>query len=353
MKEATLFTQEEDGRFQCHVCPRECRLKEGQRGLCFVRKVEDGKPVLTTYGRSSGFCIDPIEKKPLYHFLPGSPIFSFGTAGCNLTCSFCQNSDISKVRRMDRLNDEASPADIAETAKRQGCKSVAFTYNEPLIFLEYAVDTAEECRKRGLKSVAVTAGYATEEGCAAFFPYMDAANVDLKGFTDDFYKHFCGAELKPVLDTLVYIREKTDCWLEVTTLLIPGANDSAKDIHAMTRWIKDNLGAETPLHFSAFHPAYKEMNRPSTPAQTLFTARNIAFENGLKHVYTGNIRDTEGSLTRCAECKTALIGRDGYRITENVLTPDGLCPNCNTPLAGVFEGDHDSFGNKRTPVRFT
>ena len=212
----------DDGRIQCEVCPRLCKLNEGQRGLCFVRARHDNRIVLTTYGRSSGFCIDPIEKKPLNHFLPGTSVLSFGTAGCNLTCKFCQNWDISKARAFDRLQDLASPEAIAEAAVASGCRSVAFTYNDPVIFLEYAADVAEACRERGVKTVAVSAGYICEEPRVEFFSKMDAANIDLKGFTDGFYRNLCSARLGPVLDTLEYLKHETEVWFEITTLLIPG-----------------------------------------------------------------------------------------------------------------------------------
>ncbi|MDH5538467.1 MAG: AmmeMemoRadiSam system radical SAM enzyme, partial [Rhizobacter sp.] len=286
-----------DGRIQCDLCPRDCKLHEGQRGLCFVRQRVDDKMVLATYGRSSGFCIDPIEKKPLNHFLPGSSVFSFGTAGCNLACKFCQNWDISKSREMDRLMDQASPARIAEVAAGKGCTSVAFTYNDPVIFAEYAMDTADACRARGVKTVAVTAGYIHAEPRREFFARMDAANVDLKAFSDDFYFRQTGAHLAPVLDTLQYIVHETDCWLEITTLLIPGHNDSDAELQALTRWVAEQLGPDVPLHFSAFHPDHKMGDVPPTPPTTLTRARRIALGNGLHFVYTGNVHDTDGGST--------------------------------------------------------
>ncbi len=232
----------DDGRIQCDLCPRDCRLHEGQRGMCFVRQRVGDAMVLATYGRSSGFCIDPIEKKPLNHFYPGSSVLSFGTAGCNLACKFCQNWDISKSREMDRLMDTASPERIAEVARASGAASVAFTYNDPVIFAEYAMDAADACHALGLHSVAVTAGYMHAEPRREFYAKMDAANVDLKGFTEEFYFKQTGAHLAPVLDTLQYLRHETDCWFEITTLLIPGHNDSNAEIDAMTRWIADQLG---------------------------------------------------------------------------------------------------------------
>ncbi|MDE2118865.1 MAG: AmmeMemoRadiSam system radical SAM enzyme, partial [Betaproteobacteria bacterium] len=292
----------EDGRIQCDLCPRDCKLHEGQRGACFVRARAGDQMVLTTYGRSSGFCVDPIEKKPLNHFYPGSSIFSFGTAGCNLACKFCQNWDISKSRDMDTLMDQATPEAIARAAEKHGCKSVAFTYNDPVIFAEYAMDTADACHARGIKTVAVTAGYMHDQARREFYAKMDAANVDLKGFTDEFYVKLCGAHLQPVLDTLLYLKHETDVWLEITTLLIPGHNDSDGEITALSQWIAKELGPDVPLHFSAFHPDYKMVDVPQTPKATLTRARKIARAAGLHYVYTGNVHDLEGDTTNCPSC---------------------------------------------------
>ena len=343
----------DDGRVQCDVCPRECKLKEGQRGLCFVRGRFHDEVVLTTYGRSSGFCIDPIEKKPLNHFLPGTPVFSFGTAGCNLSCKFCQNWDMSKSREMDTLADAASPEAIAQAALENGCRSVAFTYNDPVIFLEYAVDVAKACHAVDLKTVAVTAGYINPEARAEFFAHMDAANVDLKCFTDQFYHRLCGGHLQPVLDTLTYIREQTDTWLELTTLLIPGENDSDQELDAMSRWIADNLGPDVPLHFSAFHPDWKMRDKPATPPQTLSRARQIALNNGLHHVYTGNVHDPGGQSTYCPACGQLLIERDWYRLGEWQLDATGHCAHCGEQIAGIFEAQPGSWGERRQLVRMS
>lgn len=340
-----------DGRIRCDVCPRQCTLREGQRGLCFVRAAQDGQIVLTTYGRSSGFCIDPIEKKPLNHFLPGTPILSFGTAGCNLTCKFCQNWDISKARQMDRLQDQASPAMIAEAARRAGCRSVAFTYNDPVIFLEYAVDTARECRARAIRTVAVTAGYIMPEARREFFAHMDAANVDLKGFTEDFYHTLCTGHLEPVKDTLVYLKKETDVWFEVTTLLIPGQNDGDGEIDAMTDWLVTAVGPDVPLHFTAFHPDYRMTDIPHTPAATLTRAREIAMRNGVRYCYTGNIHDPKGGSTYCHACGELLIERDWYRLGRVTVGADGACPTCGTVCAGVFEDTPGAWGPRRQPVR--
>ena len=340
-----------DGRIQCDVCPRECKLQEGQRGLCFVRGRSGDRIVLTTYGRSSGYCIDPIEKKPLNHFLPGTPVLSFGTAGCNLTCKFCQNWDISKSREMDRLMDQAPPEVIAEAALDTGCRSVAYTYNDPVIFLEYAVDVAAACRARGVQNVAVSAGYVKEAARAELFAAMDAANIDLKGFTENFYAKLCTGGLAPVLDTLVYIKHETKVWLEITTLLIPGQNDSEAEIQAMTQWVMDKLGPDVPLHFSAFHPDYRMTDVQATPPATLMQARRIARENGLRYVYTGNIQDKEGGSTYCHACGACLIGRDWYELSDWNLTPDGKCRSCGTACAGVFEAKPGNWGRRRQPIR--
>jgi len=341
----------DDGRIQCDLCPRDCRLHEGQRGMCFVRQRVGDEMVLTTYGRSSGFCIDPIEKKPLNHFHPGSSVLSFGTAGCNLACKFCQNWDISKSREMDRLMDEASPQRIAELARRHGARSVAFTYNDPVIFAEYAMDAADACHALGIFSVAVTAGYMHAAPRREFYARMDAANVDLKGFTEDFYFRQTGGHLAPVLDTLQYLRHETSCWFEITTLLIPGHNDGVAEIEAMSRWIFDSLGPDVPLHFTAFHPDYKMMDVPPTPPATLKRARSIALANGLHHVYTGNVHDVEGGTTFCPQCRAALVRRDWYLVLDCALEAGGRCPQCGTPIAGRFGTFEPGFGRRRIPVR--
>ncbi len=342
-----------DGRVQCDLCPRACRLHEGQRGLCFVRACQDGEIVLTTYGRSSGFCVDPIEKKPLNHFLPGSAVLSFGTAGCNLACKFCQNWDISKSREIDTLADAASPEAIAEAAARLGCRSVAFTYNDPVIFHEYAMDVADACRARGIRSVAVTAGYVCAEPRAEFYRHMDAANVDLKGFTERFYRDTCAGHLQPVLETLEYLKHETAVWFEITTLLIPGLNDGDAELDALTRWVAERLGPDVPLHFTAFHPDWKMLDRPPTPPATLSRARRIALGNGLRYCYTGNVHDLEGGTTFCHGCGAALIVRDWYEIRAWHLTDEGRCLACGTTCAGVFSGPPERWGRRRLPVRLS
>ncbi len=341
----------EDGRIQCDLCPRFCKLHDGQRGLCFVRGRLGDTMVLTTYGRSSGYCVDPIEKKPLNHFLPGTPVLSFGTAGCNLACKYCQNWDISKSREIDTLADEASPEAIARAAEALNCRSVAYTYNDPVIFHEYAIDVARACHEKGIKSVAVTAGYVTAEPRAEFYRHMDAANIDLKAFTEEFYYKLTGGHLKPVLETLEYVRHETDTWLEITTLLIPGHNDSDREINDMTRWVVDTLGPDVPIHFTAFHPDWKMMDVPPTPAETLTRARRIAMDNGVRYAYTGNVHDEEGGSTYCHGCGKKIIGRDWYVITAWHLTDDGKCEFCGTECAGVFQGPPGQWGARRLPVR--
>ena len=342
---------EADGRMKCDLCPRDCRLNDGQRGMCFVRRREGDQMVLTTYGRSSGFCVDPIEKKPLYHFLPGSSVLSFGTAGCNLACRFCQNHDISKSREMDTLADAASPEIIAETAVRLGCRSVAFTYNDPTIFAEYAMDVADACHERGVKTVAVTAGYIHPEPRRELYAKMDAANVDLKGFTEEFYFKLAAGHLAPVLDTLRFIRHETSTWLEITTLLIPGQNDSDSELEEMCQWVVRELGTGVPLHFSAFHPDYKMLDTPPTPPETLRRARQIALDAGLPFSYVGNVHDIEGDTTTCPSCGKAVIVRDWYEILSFDLDDEGRCGSCCHAIPGRFADYAGSFGRRRVPVR--
>ncbi len=334
----------QDGRIQCDLCPRYCKLQDGQQGLCFVRARQQDHIVLTTYGRSSGFCVDPIEKKPLNHFLPGTSVLSFGTAGCNLSCKFCQNWDMSKSRQMDTLADEASPEMIARAAAKLGCRSVAYTYNDPVIFHEYAIDVAQACRERGIKSVAVTAGYVCDEPREEFYRYMDAANVDLKGFTEQFYKQICAGSLQPVLDTLVYIKHHTNVWLEITTLIIPGENDSESELEQMTQWVVEHLGPDVPLHFTAFHPDYKMLDTSATSSATLTMARRIALKNGIRYAYTGNVQDVEGGSTYCHHCHKKLVGRNWYELKEWNITAESTCRFCGTFCAGVFEAQPGRWG---------
>lgn len=339
-----------DGRVQCDVCPRFCKLQEGQQGFCFVRARKNNQIVLTTYGRTTGFCVDPIEKKPLYHFLPGSSVLSFGTAGCNLGCLFCQNWDISKSRETAVLSETASPQNIAISAKENHCESVAFTYNDPIVFMEYAIDTAKECHKLGIKTVAVTNGYICAEPRKEFFAEMDAANVDLKAFTEDFYEKVTMSHLQPVLDTLIYLKKETNVWLEITTLLIPGKNDSKQEIENLTQWVMKNLGPDVPLHFTAFHPSWKMQNVPPTPPKTVLQAREIGLKNGLYYVYVGNIYSTEGTNTHCHHCHKCIIERDYYNVLNYKLDNEGKCQFCKTPCHGIFEKTMGSWSGFRQPV---
>lgn len=341
----------ENGQVECGICPRACHLQEGQRGFCFVRGNVGGAVVLHAYGLSSGFCIDPIEKKPLNHFLPGASVLSFGTAGCNLGCQFCQNWDISKSRTTDSLSAPASPEAIAEAAKAQGCRAVAFTYNDPVVFHEYAVDTAKACHAAGVRTVAVSAGYQNPEPRAEFYAHMDAVNIDLKAFSERFYQRVCGGQLAPVLETLSFIKHETATWLEITTLLIPGENDSTPELEALTHWIFEHLGPDVPLHFSAFHPDWKMRDTAPTPLATLLEARRIAKHNGLRHVYVGNVACPEGESTLCHQCGKRLIGRDRYKIFEWQLSPEGACLACGAVCAGVFEPGPGTWGTGRKALR--
>ena len=340
----------DDGRIQCDVCPRFCKLHEGQRGLCFVRQNLDNQIVMTSYGRSSGFAIDPIEKKPLNHFLPGTSVLSFGTAGCNLACKFCQNWDISKSREMDTLMSKASPDAIAQAALDHGCNSVAYTYNDPVVFHEYAIDTAQACRSLGIKSVAVSAGYVCEQPRAEFYQWMDAANIDLKAFTERFYHEITGGHLQPVLDTLKYIKHETLVWLELTTLLIPDENDSEAELEEMTQWVVENLGPDVPMHFSAFHPDWKMRDKPPTPIASLLQARQIALKNGVHYAYVGNVHDKSADSTYCHGCGKLLIGRDWYELSEWNLDESGSCKFCGEHCPGIFNAKPGNWGAKRKAV---
>ena len=340
-------------RVVCDLCPRACNLKPGDRGFCFVRENRDGRMVLGTYGRSTGFCVDPIEKKPLNHFFPGTSVLSFGTAGCNLGCKFCQNWDISKSREVERLSEYATPEMIAEAALQLDCLSVAYTYNDPVIWAEYAIDTARACRAVGVRSVAVTAGYIMPAAREAFFREMDAANVDLKAFTEEFYFKLTSSHLQPVLDTLHWLKHETDCWFEITNLVIPDENDSPDELRSMCDWILSSVGDEVPVHFSAFHPDWKMLDVPPTPPATLTRAREIALANGVRYAYTGNVHDAKGESTYCHKCGRLLIGRDWYVLGDWNLTADGRCATCGTPLAGVFEAQPGQWGARRQVVNMT
>src|SRR5512135_1564449 len=339
----------ESGRIVCDLCPRECHLKPGDRGFCFVRQNLDNEMVLTTYGRSTGFCIDPIEKKPLNHFYPGTSVLSFGTAGCNLGCKFCQNWDISKSREVERLSEVATPGAIAEAARRCGCRSVAFTYNDPVIWAEYAIETAKACRAVGIKAVAVTAGYITPIARGPFYEVMDAANVDLKGFTEDFYRHITYSHLQPVLDTLAWLKKETDVWFEITNLVIPEANDSMDDIRRMCQWILRHCGDEVPVHFTAFHPDFRMRDRPNTPLETLLKAYDVAIQERLKYVYVGNVNDVAHQSTSCPHCGKLVIERDWYTLGAYHLRGD-RCGHCGGTVAGHFDEHPGTWGRKRIPV---
>lgn len=342
----------DDGRVICDLCPRHCRLRDGKRGACFVRQAKDGEIVLTSYGRSSGFCIDPIEKKPLNHYYPGSSVLSFGTAGCNLACKFCQNWSISKSREIDTLGSIAMPEQIARAAQRYGCDSIAFTYNDPVIFMEYAVDCAQACHELGIHSVAVSAGYICDQPRIAFYRDMDAANIDLKAFTERFYHKICSGHLAPVLDTLLYLKHETDVWFEMTTLLIPDENDSSAELEQLTRWVVDNLGPDVPIHFSAFHPDFKMLDKPRTPPETVKRAREIALANGIHYAYVGNIFDEVGDSTYCPGCHRKVLVRNWYELGECALTDSGACRHCGYQIAGHFAAPK-TFGRQRIPVHIS
>jgi pyruvate formate lyase activating enzyme len=333
---ARWWERQADGRLLCTLCPRYCRLGEGQAGFCFIRKHENGEMVSLGYGRTTGFAVDPVEKKPLNHFLPGTSILSFGTAGCNLGCRFCQNWDISKARIDDARSAVVSPEEVVELAVREGCPSVAMTYNDPVIWAEFAIDIARVARRRGVRAVLVTAGYVTAEARPELYREIDAANVDLKAFTDDFYHRVTFSQLQPVLETLQWIKRSSSVWLEITNLMIPGLNDDEAETRKLSEWVATELGLDVPLHFTAFHPDFKMLDRPRTPPSTLLRARAIAREIGLRYVYTGNIRDVEGGTTYCPSCSAPVIRRDYYAITPVAL--DGnRCGRCGHAIAGVFE----------------
>ncbi|MEO0414770.1 MAG: AmmeMemoRadiSam system radical SAM enzyme, partial [Verrucomicrobiota bacterium] len=349
MTQAKWWHREED-RIVCDLCPRECRLRDGQRGFCFVRQNVGGQMALTTYGRSTGFCIDPIEKKPLNHFLPGTPVLSFGTAGCNLGCKFCQNWSISKSRQTEILSKTAGPEEIAAAAAAHNCRSIAFTYNDPTIWAEYAIDSAIAAHDRGIKTVAVTAGYITPEARAAFYEHIDAANIDLKAFSDDFYRELTFSRIQPILDNLRWLKHETDVWFEITNLVIPQANDSPDELLRMSEWIVENLGPDVPVHFTAFHPDFKMQDRGRTPHETLIHARQIAIDSGIRYAYVGNVLDRERQSTYCPSCGEILIERDHYQLGTYAIT-DGQCSHCRAPIPGVFESQRGHWGRKRLPIQ--
>ena len=340
----------ENGKILCELCPRNCQLNDGQRAFCFSRKNENNEMILTTYAKSTGFCIDPIEKKPLNHFYPGTSVLSFGTAGCNLGCKFCQNWDISKSKEIEILSESAMPEQIAQCAFNFSCKSVAFTYNDPVLWAEYAIDTAKACHDYHIKTVAVTAGYISEKARKEFFQHFDAVNVDLKAFTEEFYHSICYGHLQPVLDTLKFLKNETNVWLEITTLLIPEKNDSDDEVKRECEWILENLGVDTPLHFTAFHPDYKMNDIQQTPLSKVQNARKIAQSMGLHHVYTGNVHDVLGQSTYCNKCGQMIIKRDWYEIDDYHIA-DGKCSFCKQTISGCFENIKGTWGSKRMPVK--
>jgi pyruvate formate lyase activating enzyme len=337
IREARYFEELGDGRVRCTLCPRDCRLRDGQAGFCFVRENRGGKLVTTAWGRSTGFAVDPIEKKPLAHFLPGSTVLSFGTAGCNLGCRFCQNWDISKARLSDRrAEDDWTPERVVALAREAGTPGIAFTYNDPVIWAEYAVDVARAAHAAGLYTVFVTAGYVTPEARAEIFPHMDAANVDLKSFTEEFYSKLTLAHLAPVLDTLEWLAREATTWVEVTNLVIPGRNDDPEETRALSRWLVEHMGPDVPLHLTAFHPDFRMRDVPPTPPATLRRAREIALAEGLRHVYTGNVHDAAGQTTYCPSCGEAVIERDWHAV-RRIRMRGSACAACGTRIAGRFE----------------
>jgi AmmeMemoRadiSam system radical SAM enzyme len=339
-----------DNRTVCDLCLRACSLKDGDSGFCFVRENRGGRIVLNTYGRSTGFCVDPVEKKPLNHFYPGTSVLSFGTAGCNLGCKFCQAWEITKSRKvLHLLSQRAKPEMIAEAAVRLGCRSVAFTYNDPVIWAEYAIDSALACHERGLKTIFVTAGYINPEPRKEVFKVMDATNVDLKGFTEDFYRHYTLSHLAPVLDTLRWLKHESKVWLEITNLVIPRANDDLDQIQRMCEWILKNLGPDVPLHFSAFHPDFRLRDRPPTPHASLNAARTVALQSGLNYVYVGNVADSRRESTYCPNCGRMVIERAWYDIGRFHVR-DGKCGYCGHAIAGHLENQPGHWGTRRLPV---
>lgn len=334
-KEALWWEVKDNGKILCTLCPRYCTIGEGQKGFCFIRENINGKLYSIGYGRPTGFAVDPIEKKPLSHFYPGTDILSFGTAGCNLGCKFCQNWTTSKSKYDDLRSVEASPEDVIKIAKKYKTPSIAFTYNDPTIFGEYVIDISKLAREEGINSVMVTAGYIDKEARKDVYKYIDAANVDLKAFTEQFYHKITFSHLNDILDTLYWLKHETEIWFEITTLLIPDENDSPEEIQQMCDWILENLGDQVPIHFTAFHPDFKMLDKTRTPTSTLNMARNIALNSGIKYVYVGNIHNLEGQTTYCQNCKEPLIIRDWHSVID-IKLKDGKCWKCNTKIAGRF-----------------
>jgi pyruvate formate lyase activating enzyme len=350
--EASWWRPLPNGKLLCYLCPRLCEVPEGKAGFCFIRKNVGGRLLSLGYGKSTGFAVDPVEKKPLNHFLPGTSVLSFGTAGCNLGCKFCQNWDISKARIDEKRSERGSPADVVELALRSGCAGIAYTYNDPVIWAEYAIDIARTARQEGLKNVFVSAGYVTPEARPEVYRYMDAANIDLKAFTDDFYRRVTLSRLEPVKDTLVWLKRETDVWLEITTLLIPGLNDSDREITEECDWIVEALGPDVPLHFTAFHPDFKMTDVPSTSPSSVRRAREIARRAGIRYCYVGNVHDRDGQTTFCPRCCTALVRRDWHAILSYRLIGN-RCSECSLEIPGLFDqADHSADDIRTDGSRF-
>lgn len=331
-----FWTELANGCLRCDVCPRQCQLRDQQVGYCSARKRQENKIVLISYGLTSGLSIDPVEKKPLYHFLPGIKVLSFGGWGCNLACQFCQNSSLVHSQSFEVGAVALTPEQIAMSAQEQDCAGVAFTYNEPIIAAEYVIDCAKACHQCGVKTIAVSNGYVLEEARRQFFGEIDAVNIDLKSFTEDFYQRICSGHLQPVLDTLRYLVNETPVWVEITNLIIPGKNDNVSEINELTRWIVQELGTQVPLHFSAFHPSFRMKNNPACGLVILERAREIAMENGIKFVYLGNVRHPNGSNTFCPSCNQLLIDRSGFSVSNHLVLSDGSCSYCGCAIPGVW-----------------
>jgi pyruvate formate lyase activating enzyme len=332
MKEARWWVRE-NGRIHCYLCPRDCRIGDGQAGFCYIRKNVGGTLYSTAHSQPCAIQVDPVEKKPLFHFMPGKRIYSLGTAGCNMGCKFCQNWEISKSKSDQVRAVRLTPEEAVTEAMEYGCPLIAYTYNEPTIWAEYVIDIARVAQRFGIRSVMVTNGYITPQALHDVYRWIDAANVDLKAFTEDFYAKITLTHLKPVLETLQELR-RMNVWVEITTLLIPTLNDEPSEIRQICGWILDHLGDEVPLHFTAFHPDFRLRDLPRTSPETVLTARRIAMQAGLKYVYSGNILSPEGANTNCPSCRTLLINRTWHKVQENHLV-SGNCP-CGQAIPGVF-----------------
>lgn len=337
---AWLSKELKNGKVLCEACSQACVLSEGEYGICGVRMVEDGELKLLVYGLAAAVNVDPVEKKPMFHFLPKTRAFSVGTVGCNFSCKFCQNYDISqypKEHKHEIVGRELSPEYLVELAIGNRCDSIAYTYNEPIVFFEYTYDTAKIAHEKGLKNIYVTSGYETHKAIDLLAPYIDGMNIDIKSFSNEFYKEICGARLKPVLDAVTYAHEK-GIWVEITTLLIPGKNDSDEEIRGIARFIAD-LDTSIPWHLSAFHPTYKMLDTPRTPESTLLRAYKIGREEGLKYLYIGNVDNEDYESTYCPNCKNRVIDRSGNigQFVKNELNEEGICPYCGYAIEGVWK----------------